>query len=193
MSSPLVFILLAIIIASLHMIAPDHWLPLSALSVKRGYKQRRVRLVSALLGFLHGSTSVLLSLLILFLGLDLFGTGRLKAISIVILIAVALYILLNGVREGKAARSMENTSLLVSVFPDPAFLPIIIASAKFGFLYTAAVSFTFILSSIVSLILVLVVVMAGISDWASKMRPATLDRVIAIVLVLTAFYIYFYG
>lgn len=193
MYSSLIFILVAVVIAFLHMIAPDHWLPLTALSVKRGYNSRKIKAISAILGFLHGSTSVLLSLFILFLGIDLFGVGKLKEISLIVLVAVAIYIVVNSTREGKSSSKIENTSLLVSIFPDPAFLPIIIVSDKFGTVYISVISFAFILTSILSLMLVLIVVMAGISDRASKINPVTVDRIVALALALTAVYIYFFG
>ncbi len=77
MYSPLVFVAISVVVASLHMIAPDHWLPLTALSLKRKYGKGRVLEISAVLGILHGSTSVILSLVALFLGLSFFGLNAL--------------------------------------------------------------------------------------------------------------------
>ncbi|MEM0134334.1 MAG: hypothetical protein QXU18_03790, partial [Thermoplasmatales archaeon] len=111
MYSPLVFIAISVVVASLHMIAPDHWLPLTALSIKREYKRKRVLTISAILGFLHGITSVLLSIIALFLGVVFFGIDALKEISIVILIAVAIYMLIQTIRESRGSESIENTSL----------------------------------------------------------------------------------
>lgn len=193
MYSSLVFIGIAVAVASLHMVAPDHWLPLTALSLKRGYKRGRALEISALLGLLHGTTSVILSLLALFLGVSIFGMNALKEISIIILVAVAVYILLNSMKERKSNRKVENTSLLVSIFPDPVLLPIIIASYPLGNGELAAVSITFVVSSMLALLLVLLVVMAGIAKGLSKLKPATVDSLIVLALVLTAVYIYLFG
>ncbi len=98
MTLPSFFIGIAVAVASLHMVAPDHWLPLTAFSMKRGYSRGRTLGISALLGFLHGTTSVILSLLALFMGVSIFGLNALREISIIILVAVAAYILLNSMK-----------------------------------------------------------------------------------------------
>jgi hypothetical protein len=193
MYSPLVFIGIASVVAALHMIAPDHWLPLTALSNKRGYEQTRVLKISALLGFLHGSTTVILSLFALFLGVSIFGFSGLKEVSIIVLIGVALYILFNTLRERKGSKNVENTSLLVSILPDPVLLPIIIASYTLGKTEIAVISLTFIIVSILALTVVIIIVMAGIAKSLSKLKPTTMDEVVVVALVLTAVYIYFFG
>lgn len=193
MYSPPVFISIAILVASLHMIAPDHWLPLTALSIKRGYGNRRILLISAVLGFLHGSTSVILSLAALFIGVAIFGLNALKEISIVILIAVAIYMLIQTVRERRGSESVENTSLLVSILPDPVLLPIIIASYPLGNIVLGAIGISFILASTLALLVVTEGVLIGMARSLSRLKPVTVDYVVIIALVLTAFYIYFFG
>ncbi|MCL5874514.1 MAG: hypothetical protein M1161_04155 [Candidatus Thermoplasmatota archaeon] len=193
MYSGLVYVGIAVIVASLHMIAPDHWLPLTALSLKRGYKKRRVLGISTLLGFLHGSTSVVLSLFALFLGVSIFGLNALKEVSIVVLVVVAIYILVNTIREGRENKNIENTSLLVSIFPDPVLLPIIIASFHFGSTEIAAISITFVITSVVALLIVLAVVMKGVARSLSRLKPSTVDVFVVAALFLTAIYIFFFG
>ncbi|MCL4447112.1 MAG: hypothetical protein M0Z77_04230 [Thermoplasmatales archaeon] len=193
MYSPLIFVVIAVVVASLHMLAPDHWLPLTALSLKRGYKKRRVLYVSAILGFLHGSISVILSLFALFLGVTLFGLNALKEISIIVLIAVAVYLLANTIKETRASENVENTSLLVSILPDPVLLPVIIASYPLGKTELIIISISFVLASILALLVVLAVVMVGIAGRLSRLKGVTVDYVVILALVLTAIYIYFFG
>jgi hypothetical protein len=193
MYSPLIFVVIAVVVASLHMLAPDHWLPLTALSLKRGYKKRRVLYVSAILGFLHGSISVILSLFVLFLGVTLFGLNALKEISIIVLIAVAVYLLANTIKETRASENVENTSLLVSILPDPVLLPVIIASYPLGKTELIIISISFVLASILALLVVLAVVMVGIAGRLSRLKGVTVDYVVILALVLTAIYIYFFG
>ena len=193
MYSPLVFVAISVVVASLHMIAPDHWLPLTALSLKRKYRKGRVLEISAFLGVLHGSTSVILSLVALFLGLSFFGLNALKEVSIIVLAAVAIYILINVMRESKGSSNVENTSLVVSILPDPVLLPIIIASYPLGTREVTAVGVTFIVASVLALIAVVVVVTAGLAKSLSKLKPTTVDKVVVVALALTAVYIYFFG
>ncbi|MCL4333684.1 MAG: hypothetical protein M1290_05290 [Candidatus Thermoplasmatota archaeon] len=193
MYSGLVYIGIAVVVASLHMIAPDHWLPLTALSVKRGYGRRRIIGISALLGFLHGSTSVLLALAALYLGVDVLGINSLKEFSIALLAAVALYIIVNSIRERKRNEKVENVSLLVSILPDPVLLPVVIASFHYGFPEIASLGISFVAATIISLVLVLEVAMAGAARTLSRVRPSTVDYFVVIALVLTAFYILLFG
>jgi hypothetical protein len=189
----LIYIGIAVVIASLHMVAPDHWLPLTALSVKRNYTKRRVLGISALLGFLHGSSSVILSLFALFLGVNIFGINSLKEVSIIVLVAVGVYVLVNSIREGRKIKNIEGTSLLVSIFPDPVLLPIIIASFRFGNSEIAFVSIAFVVTSIAALLLVLDVVMIGVVRSLSRLKPSTVDLFVVLALFLTAVYILFFG
>ena len=193
MYSPLVFIALATAVASLHMIAPDHWLPLTALSLKEGYKRRRVLEISTVLGFLHGSTSVLLSMLALFVGVSAFGLNDLKEVSIVVLVMVAIYVLANTLREKKGSKNIQSTSLIVSILPDPVLLPIIMASYPLGNVELTVISVTFIVVSILALLVVLGVVMTGVVKNLSKLKPTTVDYILVVALFLTSIYIYFYG
>ncbi len=193
MYSLLVFIGIAAVVAALHMISPDHWLPLTALSNKRGYGQTRVLKISALLGFLHGFTTVIISLFALFIGVSIFRLTGLKEVSIIVLIGVVLYILFNTLRERKGSKNVENTSLLVSILPDPVLLPIIIASYPLGKTEIAVISVIFITVSILAFTVVIKIVMAGIAKSLSKLKPTTLDEVVVVALVLTAVYIYFFG
>ncbi len=188
-----VFIAVAVSLASLHMIAPDHWLPLTALSIKRKYGKGRVFLFSISLGFLHGLTSVALSILALFLGVKLFGPEALKEISILILAAVAVYMLAVALREGNGSRKIENTSLIVSVLPDPVLLPIVVASYALSLQALAIVSVAFVLATILSLGAVMGAIMAGIGRSLYRLKPTEIDFIVIGALVVTAVYIYLFG
>jgi len=188
-----VLIVIAILIAAFHMIAPDHWLPLTTISMKRGYERKRVLLISAVLGFLHGLTSVLLSFFALFIGVVFFGINALKGLSILILIIVAIYMFIQTVRERKISKRVENTSLAVSIFPDPILMPIIIASYQLGNLVVGIIGISFILTSTFALLAVTKGILIGVGRKLSNLKPVTVDYVIIIALILTAIYIYFFS
>jgi hypothetical protein len=161
--------------------------------MKRGYARKRVLFISMLLGFLHGLTSVTLSLLALFIGVALFGLNALKEISVVLLVAVAFYMLIQTVRENKGSENVENASLLVSIFPDPVLLPVAVASFRLGSAELTIVAIAFILSSILALIVITNGISIGVTSKLFRLKPATVDYVVIFALVLTAFYIYFFG
>lgn len=192
--NPVIFlVLIAILLSGLHMIAPDHWMPLSALNLKNSFGSKKLRVTAFLLGLLHGITSTALALLVIFVGVYIFGTREIRIISVIILFIVAAYILINSYREAQSKRSVENTSLAVSVFPDPAFLPILVAAAAYGIFSVSIVSILFVISSALFLLLIVILVNMGLAKSLSKLRPVTVDRIVVIALLLTSVYIYLYG
>jgi len=193
MNPVIVLALVATLLSMLHMIAPDHWIPLTALSLKKSFSSKRVRAIAFLLGFLHGITSTALALLVVFFGVYAFGTKEIRIASVIIIIVVALYILVNSIRESHEKKGFENTSLLVSIFPDPAFLPILLVAASYGYFSVSLISIVFVITSAVFLLLIVMLVNIGLIKGLSKVSPATVDRIVVIALLLTAVYIYFYG
>ncbi|MEM3852630.1 MAG: hypothetical protein QXP70_06485, partial [Methanomassiliicoccales archaeon] len=99
MLSTYLLIALAIFLAAAHMVAPDHWLPLSMLSSKRKYRNSYSSSLSLLIGLSHGLFSVALSLLVAFAGLVFFGEGAVKIGSAALLVAVATYMIINAAFE----------------------------------------------------------------------------------------------
>ena len=125
--------------------------------------------------------------------MSFFGLNALKEVSIIVLAAVAIYILINVMRESKGSSNVENTSLVVSILPDPVLLPIIIASFPLGTREVTAVGMTFIVASALALIAVVAAVTAGLAKSLPKLKPTTVDKVVVVALALTAVYIYFFG
>jgi len=189
----LVLFLIATLLSILHMIAPDHWMPLTALSLKKSFSSEKSRAIAFLLGFIHGITSTALALLVVFFGIYAFGTKEIRIASVIIIVVVAAYILINSIKESHEKRGFENTSLLVSVFPDPAFLPILLAASGYGFFSIPLISAVFIISSAVFLLLIVALVNIGLIKGLSRVSPTTVDRIVVIALLLTAVYIYLYG
>ena len=63
--------LAAITVGSLHTIAPDHWVPLTALARAQGWSRTRAIRITAMCGFGHVTVTVVLGVLALSLGLEL--------------------------------------------------------------------------------------------------------------------------
>ncbi|MCL4480512.1 MAG: hypothetical protein M1113_03385 [Candidatus Thermoplasmatota archaeon] len=191
MSLELYLVFITLILAILHMLAPDHWIPLSILSAKRKYSNGRTAYYGFAIGTVHGILSSALALVIAFLGISFLGYGKIKIASIVLLAAVCVYILLNAFKERKAERNVENTSLLVSIIPDPAFLPIILSSAIFGYFFISFISVLFVVAGGLSLLVVTLLAHKGMLKSLEKVRPDNVDYVVVAVLLLTALFIYF--
>lgn len=183
-------IVLALALASLHMIAPDHWIPFSVLSSKRGYTLGKSLSLSSGIGFAHGALSVLVSLLVAFAGLAFLDPQEIKIGAVALLVAVSIYMVINAIREENGNENIENTSILVSVVPDPAFLPIALVAVAYGNLFLGLLSLVFILASGIALLSVVYIARGSIFRKLEKLKPTTVDYVVVAVLLLTALFVY---
>ncbi|AFZ70773.1 hypothetical protein Calag_1051 [Caldisphaera lagunensis DSM 15908] len=187
----LILIISIILIASIHMIAPDHWMPLTVLSIKRSYSLGNIVFISALIGFLHSFISIIISLLILYLGLSLLNFTDLKYFSLALIFIVCIYFLVGLFKERKESNTLENSSLMVSILPDPAIIPFIINSSILGMNFLIFSIILFISISSLALAFISVLVNRGIIKALSKLKPYYADYLIIIILIITAIYILF--
>jgi hypothetical protein len=99
--------LAAVTVGSLHTIAPDHWVPLTALARAQGWSRGRAIRVTALCGFGHVTVSVLLAGLALIFGIELLGVvgERMAAAAALLLIGFGLIYAVVGLR--RAARRVH--------------------------------------------------------------------------------------
>lgn len=96
-----VLALAAITVGSLHTIAPDHWVPLTALAQAQGWSRARAIRITAMCGFGHVTVSVVLSVLALALGLELLHAAgeRMAAVAGLLLIGFGLTYAVVGLRR----------------------------------------------------------------------------------------------
>lgn len=179
------------IIATLHMIAPDHWIPISALASKRHYAAPKTSAISLAIGITHGVTSAILSLLVAYAGMYLFGVTYVKLGSVILLIIISMYMALNGFREKKSDENVENSSLVVSILPDPAFLPIVLLAVGLGEIFVIALSTFFIVLSGIALMLVVILVRISLFRRIERLEPYVFDYIVSAVLLGTAALIFF--
>jgi hypothetical protein len=72
----------AITVGSLHSLAPDHWVPIAAVARARGWSRARTARVAFVCGLGHVTVSVLLGLLALMFGSQLFESLGEKMVSV---------------------------------------------------------------------------------------------------------------
>ena len=63
-STSAILVLVAFLIGALHMVAPDHWVPLSLLSWQKGWSSRKTRFTTLQLLVSHLITGLLLALVL---------------------------------------------------------------------------------------------------------------------------------
>lgn len=181
-----------IVLAILHMVAPDHWVPISFISSARNFSYARRTALSFILGIVHATTSTGVAALAMVIGIlitrsyltYLYDGGEM------LLILVGLYFIISGFMERRNSKNIEsfstNSALAVSVFPDLALVPIMVYSISLG-LFEISILFTiFILVSAVSLSVIVFVASTGIGNAIREIKPRHVDYLMGLILILTA-------
>lgn len=194
MSLYLLLILVALSVSSLHMIAPDHWLPLTVIASAKSYSSSRKYSTAAALGFAHAGTSIVLAMAIFYAGLALIHNyiGYLLLAGEILLVIIGLYFILNGYRESEKDTSFTETSALsVSAFPDFALLPIVISGASLSGIQIGTILLVFLLASGIALTAMVFAAGKGLGKAISRVPPKYMDYLIGGVLIATAVLIRF--
>ena len=139
-------------VGSLHTLAPDHWAPFAALARAQSWRAGRTARVTALCGFGHVTTSVILGVVALLCGVELVVTfgKRIEAWGGLLLIGFGLVYGVWGLRRAAGARLHGHVHahydhvhdaarltpwtlfLLFCADPCVAVIPLIVAAAPFG-------------------------------------------------------------
>lgn len=174
------------------MIAPDHWVPLMVVSRKMNYSPRKTYTSAAALGGLHAITSEAVAAIALVVGVFLVRNflHYLEIASIILLVVVGIYFIVNGYAEenpegGYSAASIRSI-VGISAFPDFALIPIMLASSPLPIISISLVLVTFILVSSISLTFMVYGTARGFSKFLENLPPKYVDYIMGAVLFLTA-------
>lgn len=186
-------VLVALVISAIHMIAPDHWLPLTVIATARSYSSSRRYAVAAVLGISHAATSIIVASVFLVAGYVLVHSyyADLMLLGEAMLVAIGLYFIINGYREREDDnKTMSETSALsVSAFPDLSLMPIVISGASLDLTQISVIFMIFAISSCVSLVAMIYVAEKSVGKALSKVPPKYMDYIIGGVLIATAAFI----
>ena len=182
-----------IALSAIHMVAPDHWIPLAVSSHRNRLAKSRTYLLASAIGLGHGLSSAVLSLVIAAVGSLFFPAHYVDLFAVALLLVIGLYVIVKATREAREGSKAESVSLLVSVIPDPALVPFILVADGFGVTYTYLMIGAFVVAAVASLVLVVFLATMGLSRALSRVRPEYVDYLVGLALVLVAVFIYFYG
>lgn len=191
--SPVVLLIVVVAISSLHMVAPDHWVPVTLTAFRRRLTRRRTYVLASSIGITHGVTSALLSVAVGEAGLLFLPVVYVRLMSALLLVAIALYIMVNSAREAGRPRGVESASLLVSVIPDPTLVPFVLFAFDLGPIFVSLITGLFIAATSLSLLMVVVLSYRGLERALSNIKPIYIDMVVAATLVAMAAFVYFFG
>jgi nickel/cobalt transporter (NicO) family protein len=192
-------------VGSLHTIAPDHWAPFIAVARAQNWSARRTALTTIVCGFGHVTSSVILGLVALFLGMETlkaFGETMETAAGF-LLIGFGLAYGIWGLRRAVGAKLHGHSHahydhvhdphkitalslfLLFSADPCVAVMPLMFAAARLGALKTTTVVITYELCTIATMAAIVLPGRAGAkllrASWIDRYSHAVAGGVIAVV------------
>lgn len=195
-------------VGSLHSLAPDHWVPFAALSRAQGWSAGRTAKVTLLCGFGHVTVSVLLGLMGLLFGHELFlALGRrMESFAGVLLVAFGLVYTAVGLRRAAGRRfhghshahydhvhepgrmTVRSLFLLFSADPCVAVVPLMVAAAPLGISNTAVVAAVYEVATLLTMVALVLPARAGArligGAWFSRYGDATAGGLIVLTGLL---------
>jgi hypothetical protein len=194
-----VLILSTFTVGILHALAPDHWLPFVALSKAQQWSGWKLTTVTTLAGLGHVSSSLLIALLGVLLGIaadrvSLWETNR-GNIASLLLIGFGVAYMVWGTKNWGRKHSHElETSKVVSYWtmfalivfgPCEPLIPLIFASSAYGWAQVFIVFILFGLSTIGMMLVQVHVATFGVSLLRSHRLEHASDVIAGGVIVLT--------
>ncbi|MGP6207866.1 hypothetical protein ACNF42_07570 [Cuniculiplasma sp. SKW3] len=180
-----------VVIGTLHMMAPDHWLPLSSLSRRFNYTRLRTQDIAAILGITHSLISVAVGIAASILGLIFvyYLNVGFTLVGRSLLGIVAIYFILNGYLESRQENHQVSetvkSALAVSVFPDFAIIPFMFSTLKMDLMNASEIVISFVAASTISISIMAYIGTKGLGNLLEKMPPYYVDYIMGIILIGT--------
>jgi nickel/cobalt transporter (NicO) family protein len=172
----------AISVGSLHSLAPDHWVPFTALARAQGWTGARTARITFLCGFGHVTVSALLGLCGLLFGRAVFERAgeKMEAVAGILMIGFGLVYGIWGLRRAAGRRihghshahydhvheASRKTALslflLFSADPCVAVIPLLFAAAPLGTVHTVGIVFLYEAATIGTMIGLVLTARAGV-------------------------------
>ena len=186
----IILLTVSLLVSSFHMLAPDHWLPLTVISSARTYSKSRTYALAASLGLAHAGTSMVVALAIFYAGLVLIHVyvSDLIILGQALLVLIGAYFIINGYREESSSGTAvtEKTVISLSAFPDLSLMPIVVSAASLTDVQISAILVVFTASSAVSLTAMVFLAGKSLGKAISRVPPKYIDYLIGAVLIATA-------
>ena len=195
----------AISLGSLHSLAPDHWLPIAAVARARNWSKARTARVAFLCGLGHVTVSVLLGLLALMFGAQLFESlgERMVSVAGLLLIGFGVAYAIWGLRGAFAHRihghhhhhydhvhdpsRVSTWSLFLIYCADPcvAVIPIMFAAAPLSLGETVSIVVAFEVATIGTMVALVALAHSGAQLFKGKWFDRYGDSAAGTLIVVT--------
>lgn len=196
-SLSLTLLLAAVTVGSLHSLAPDHWVPIAAVSRARGWSAARTARVALLCGFGHVTVSVALGLIALVSGraaMEQVGNHA-AAVSGVLLIGFGVAYAVWSLRRHAHAHAHEATTVwslfaIYALDPCIAVIPILFAAAPLARGATIAIVASYELATMATMVGLVALARAGAGilrgHWVEHYGDAAAGGLVAVTGIAVA-------
>jgi len=195
----------AITVGSLHSLAPDHWVPIAAVARARNWSRGRTARVSFICGLGHVTVSVLLGLLALMFGAQLFESlgERMVSVAGYLLIGFGVAYAIWGLRGTIAHRihghhhhhydhvhdpsTASTWSLFLIYCADPclAVIPILFAAAPLSTVETVSIVVAYEVATIGTMVALVALAHSGAQRFKGKWVERYGDTAAGALIVAT--------
>ncbi len=200
----------AITLGSLHSLAPDHWLPIAAVARARSWSRARTARVAFFCGLGHVTVSVLLGLLALMFGAQLFESlgERMVSVAGLLLIGFGVAYAIWGLRGAFAHRihghhhhhydhvhdpsRVSTWSLFLIYCADPcvAVIPIMFAAAPLTLIETSSIVVAYEVATIGTMVALVALAHSGAQlfkgNWVERYGDSAAGALIVVTGILVA-------
>ncbi len=191
--------LLALGIGALHMLAPDHWVPLTIYCHSKGLTPGRSAFLAAAGGFAHVLGSLLVMVLAIAVGFALAASfSQLSNIVVgVSFLTVSLYMVVSGLRAPQTEEGLVDMSsgakwlvFATASSPELTIFPVYLSASVYGLVGVTASLSAFTAGTVLSIV---IVTLAGIKGMGRFLRAPgrkrQIDYAIAIVMAALALFV----
>lgn len=192
-------VLLALGIGAVHMLAPDHWVPLSLYCHTKSFSQSRTSMLAAVGGLAHVAGSLITMAVALVIGFALaLGFSKFSNFTIGLsFAAIAVYMTVSGFRapeteEGRVELSRGAKWLVIATASSPelTIFPVYLSANIQGLGVVVASISAFTIGTVASIVLVTLAGMRGLGFFLrAPGRERQIDYAIALVMAGLAVFI----
>lgn len=200
-----------LIIAFLHALAPDHWMPFAAIGKAQKWSKLKLLWITFIAGIGHVGISIVFSIIGLFLGFSLSALkgieGRYAQISLWLLIGFGMAYMIWGLKKAKDAHyhgmdekklntkavAMWTTFAVVVLGPCEPLIPLVFLSYRYGYAGVIAVSIVFSAVTLMMMLLQSLLAFRGIELVKSDIVERYSHAFAGLIIVLTGIFIMVLG
>ena len=199
----------SLVLSVIHASIPNHWLPLVAISKSENWSRRETLSATAIAGFSHTASTILIGIFVGLLGFSLSEgyESTIRVIVPIILLGLGALYIISGLKHSHShSRGVENivgknskTAIIVSLSSAMFFSPCVeievyyLSAGLFGWVGIITVSLVYLVVTIIGMLLLVDLGLKGIErlNWHFlEHNERSVTGVVLVLLGVLAYFVY---